>query len=217
MRPAYVRVVLILCVCAMVASAGTAFAQEPAPSDLRAMVSGSSVVILWRAPGGAMPDGFRLEAGSAPGLTDLAVVNIPWNPQQGVDGHFAAAGVAPGVYYVRVRGVYGRTVTAASGEVMMRVSTSGCPLPNAPRTIHATVAGEVVTLNWDVPSGSEPAGYVIEAGSTPGAPNLAIITLDSTSVSVTAPPGRYFVRLRSMGLCGASEPSPEVVVTVPEV
>jgi hypothetical protein len=32
---------------------------------------------------------------------------------------------------------------------------------------------------------------------------------------LNAPPGRYFVRLRAMGECGASEPSREVEIIVP--
>jgi hypothetical protein len=121
------------------------------------------------------------------------------------------------VYYLRVRGVYDGAITAASEEVAMHVGTSSCPLPAAPINVNAAVVNETVTLSWDrgAASGGAVAGYVIEAGTAAGAPNLAIITLDSTHVTMTAPPGRYFVRLRSMGLCGASEPSREVVVVVP--
>lgn len=217
MRAASFRLVLILAVLTVtVLSAGPALAQQLAPTELRATTSGSNVVIGWRAAGTAAPDGFRLEAGSGPGLADLAVVNIPWNASQGLEAQFRAAGVAPGLYYLRVRGVYGRALSAASEEIVMRVGASSCPLPNAPRNIHARVGGELVTLDWEpAGDGGPAAGYVIEAGSTPGAPNVAIITIDNTHVSVSAPPGRYFVRLRAIGLCGASEPSPEVVIVVP--
>ncbi len=79
-------------------------------------------------------------------------------------------------------------------------------------------SGEM-SLAWDGPSaeGAHATGYVIEAGSTPGAPNIAIVPLfESTRLFVSAPPGRYFVRLRSMGACGSSEPSSEVEVIVPQ-
>lgn len=214
MRAALVRVVIFVAAC--IASATTVRAQEFAPTDVQVSTSGSNVVISWRAGGSIAPDGFRLEAGSGSGLADLAVVNIPWNPQQGLDAQFAAAGVAPGAYYVRVRGVYGGVVGEASEEIVMRVGVSSCPVPSAPRNVVVTVASDLVTLDWQPSaSGGQAAGYVIEAGTVPGAPNVAIITLDATSVSVNAPPGRYFVRLRAMGLCGASEPTPELVIVVP--
>lgn len=214
MRAALASVFIL--VAAVLTSSATVFAQQPVPTDLQASSSGGNVVITWRAGGTLVPDGFRLEAGSGPGLADFAIVNLPWNPSRGLDAQFAAAGVSPGVYFVRVRAVYGGAVSAPSDEVVMRVASAACPLPNAPRNVSATVASELVTLDWEPSmSGGPAAGYVVEAGSSPGAPNVAIITLHSTSVSVSAPPGRYFVRLRAMGLCGASEPSPEVVIVVP--
>lgn len=214
MRAAIVRLVIFVAV--VVVSSVTARAQHVAPSNLRASVSGSDVVITWHAGGSMPPDAFRLEAGSASGLADLAIVNLPWGAHQGLDAQFAAAGVAPGVYFLRVRAVYGGVPGAASEEVVMRVGTSACTLPNAPQNVHATVASETVTIDWEAAAtGGDASGYVVEAGSTPGVPNVAIITLDATRVSVSAPPGRYFVRLRAMGICGASEPSPEVVIVVP--
>ena len=92
-------------------------------------------------------------------------------------------------------------------------------MPDAPRNVVATVDSPVVTLAWEAPvrDGVHASGYVIEAGTTPGAPNIAIIAIiESTILSVNAPPGRYFVRLRSFGQCGSSEPSPEMEIIVPQ-
>jgi hypothetical protein len=57
---------------------------------------------------------------------------------------------------------------------------------------------------------------VIEAGGTSGAANLAVLTVDGVSrgLAVNAPPGTYFVRMRSLNACGSSGPSAEIVVTV---
>jgi hypothetical protein len=218
MRAATVRIVLMCAgvLGAILASGVLADAQQLAPTNLTASLQGHNVIITWRAGGDLAPDAFRLEAGSASGLSDLAIVNIPWSRAQGVEAQFAAAGVAPGVYYLRVRGLYGGVASESSQEAILRVDTAACPLPNAPRNVSASVTSDLVTLDWEPSAtGGEAAGYVIEAGSVPGAPNVAIITLDATRVSVSAPPGRYFVRLRAMGQCGASEPSPEVVIVVP--
>ena len=120
MRAPLIRVVFILmCLAAAIGSSANAFAQQLAPTDLHVTTSGSNVVITWRAGTNTAPDGFRLEAGSGPGLTDLAIVNIPWNAQHGLEANFRAAGVAPGIYYLRVRGVYNREITQASPEVVM--------------------------------------------------------------------------------------------------
>jgi len=169
--------------------------------------------------GDLAPDWFRIEAGSASGLTDRAIINVPWGQQQGLAAQFAASGVAPGVYYLRIRATTNSITSAASNEVVVRVGQSACPIPDAPSNVVIHVDSPVVTLAWDgpPPDSARAAGYVIEAGSTPGAPSVAILTLiQSTHISVSAPPGRYFVRMRSLGRCGSSEPSPEVQVIVPQ-
>ena len=213
------RAAIIVCLTVLITivSSLPAPGQELAPSNLQASAAGSNVVITWHANGTTPPDAFRLEAGSGPGLADLAIVNIPWALERGLDAQFAAAGVAPGVYYMRVRAIRNNVASFPSEEVVMHVGTASCSLPNAPLNVTATVdSSRAVTLNWEAAArGGVAAGYVIEAGTNPGAPNLAIITLDSTKVSLLAAPGRYFVRLRAMGLCGASEPSREVEIIVP--
>ena len=66
-----------------------------APRDLAASVSGSNVAVSWTNIGGA--SGFVLEAGSAPGRTDLSVF-------LGAEPFASFTGVPSGTYYVRVRG-----------------------------------------------------------------------------------------------------------------
>ena len=58
--------------------------------------------------------------------------------------------------------------------------------------------------------------FVIEAGSSPGLANLAMLVLDGStrSFSVVAPPGTYFVRIRGRNTCGVGPVSNEIVVTV---
>jgi hypothetical protein len=188
------------------------------PISLQAQTSGGQVSLTWQAGDDVAPDGFRVEAGSAPGLTDRAIVNVPWGPAQGLAARFAASGVAPGVYYVRIRAVTDSMLSEASNEVVVRVGQSACPIPDAPTNVVAYVDSSVVTLTWNNPpaDSARAAGYVIEAGSTPGAPTYAILALiQSTQIAVSAPPGRYFVRMRSLGQCGTSEPSPELQVIVP--
>jgi Fibronectin type III domain len=77
--------------------------------------SSRTVSLAWAIPttGGA-PEGYVIEAGSAPGLADLAVISVPGLV-------FIAPNVAPGTYYVRVRAVNGAGRGPATLDAMVVV------------------------------------------------------------------------------------------------
>jgi hypothetical protein len=81
-----------------------------APRDLAAAVAGSTVLVSWTNVGGA--SGFVLEAGFAPGRTDLSVF-------LGAEPFAVFTGVPPGTYYVRVRG--GNEVGGGRASAEMQV------------------------------------------------------------------------------------------------
>jgi hypothetical protein len=81
-----------------------------------------------------------------------------------------------------------------------------------------SVSGNIVTLSWSLAGTADgPTAFIIEAGSSAGAANLAVIAIDGSlrSLVVGAPPGVYYVRVRARNNCGTSGPSTEVVVSVP--
>jgi hypothetical protein len=83
-----------------------------APSGLQSTVSGLLVTLSWAAPTtGTMPTAYVIEAGTAPGLANIAVVNTASTATT-----FAATAV-PGTYFVRVRGSSGCGSGPASAEV----------------------------------------------------------------------------------------------------
>lgn len=86
--------------------------QPGAPRRLRASVAGHTVSFAWENVGGASQ--FTLEAGVAPGRTDVSIALGP-------DSQWSLAGVPSGTYYVRVRGAntFGRG--AASQEIQVVV------------------------------------------------------------------------------------------------
>jgi len=185
-----------------------------APEEARGVVAVSTVTVSWRPPStGPLPSGYRLEAGSAPGLMDLAIVSTS-------SGQTALtfSGVPPGTYYVRVRSILGASMSAPSNEVRVIVTPGGCvSAPPPPTGFAASVNGRLVTLVWNVPSTeSGPTTLVIEAGSGAGLTNLAMLMLDGSlrSLSVQAPPGQYYVRIRGRNACGIGIASNEIVVTV---
>jgi hypothetical protein len=86
-----------------------------APFGLDAVVSGSTVVLTWARPSvGTGPFQFVLEAGSATGLANLA--NLVTSQTT-----YAAAGVPPGIYYVRVRASGPGGIGPAGNEMVVVV------------------------------------------------------------------------------------------------
>lgn len=101
-----------------------------------------------------------------------------------------------------------------AGRVLKIVSADA---PASPAALSFTQSGRSVQLTWGPPgSGPAPTGYRLEAGSAPGAANLAVFpTGSATSLLVGGvADGTYFVRVRAErnGLLGP--PSNEVQVVV---
>jgi hypothetical protein len=184
------------------------------PTDLRAVVSGSTVSISWTAPlTGPLPTGYQLEAGSVSGSANLAIVGAGAGQTS-----LTFPGIPPGTYFVRVRTVGTSGTSTPSNEITVIVGASGCTgAPPAPTDFTSNVSGRTVMLAWNQPSTSDgPTTFVVEAGSATGLANLAMLVLDGStrSFSVVAPPGTYFVRVRGRNGCGVGPVSNEIIVTV---
>jgi hypothetical protein len=83
------------------------------PIGLAFAVNGSSVTLSWQAPAtGGSPSGYVLEAGSASGLSNLAVF-----PTSGPVTSQTFTGVPAGRYFVRVRAANAAGVSVPSAEV----------------------------------------------------------------------------------------------------
>jgi predicted phage tail protein len=181
-----------------------------APSNLSSTVVHDLVTLNWAAPAtGCAVTGYGVVAGSAPGLADIAVANV---------GALTAVSVtAPaGSYFVRVVAFNAFGVGAASNEITV-VSAGPCSTPPAaPSALTAQMLGNVVTLDWAAPSVGCPAtGYVVQAGSAPGASDLALFDVGAaTSLTVAAPPGTYYVRVIARNGFGGGDGSNEVTVAV---
>ena len=182
------------------------FAQSapPAPTGLASAVQGSTVTLAWSPGAGTVtPVLYQIEAGSGPGASDL-VVSVVQTP--GV----VAANVRNGLYFVRVRAANAAGVSAPSNEIAVRV---GCvTAPTVPVGLVTQVSGTTVAVAWQPSAGA--TGYVLEAGSAPGAANLAMVPLGTPSLLASVPPGTYYVRVRAQNACGSSAPSGEAVLNV---
>ena len=178
------------------------------PDGLSASWQGTVAVLSWSPPqgasGGNLPTSYLIEAGRASGASDLASFNVGNVTSYATD-------VPLGTYYVRVRGVNGLGVSSPSNEIVLQGRRDG---PDPPTGLSSSGTGSSVTLRWRRPTtGTPPTGYVVEAGSAPGLSNLAVLTIgDQTIFATTAPPGTYYIRVRSVNALGTSGPSNEIVV-----
>ena len=99
-----------------VGGAGEGCPALPLPPVLIVRSVGLQANVSWMSSGGCAPSSYVLYAGSAPGLSDIAVVNA--------GGSLGLATPAPaGTYYVRVVGT-NASGSAASGELTLRVAAN---------------------------------------------------------------------------------------------
>lgn len=186
-----------------------------APSGLTATVSGSSLTLTWLAPvGGCTPTMYVLEAGSGPGLANLASFSTG-----STSTTFSTSGVGGGTYYVRVRAGNAAGYSSPSNEVSFTMATITCAsAPGAPTGLTATVSGATVSLGWTAPAaGCAPTTYFIEAGSASGLSDLVSTSSGSAlpNFSFTGVPnGKYYARVRSVNAVGQSDVSNEVQFTL---
>ena len=177
------------------------------PTGLAMIANGRSLQVSWNRAAGAM--GYRLEAGTGPGLANL------FNGDVG-DVDRLQVVVPPGPYFVRVRAVNLNGASGPSAEASVTVSGSAtCDTPPpAPAGYTAQTGGLLVALSWAAsPSAT---GYILEAGSGPGLANLVNGGLGNvTTFTATAPAGTYYTRVRAVNDCGVSTASSvEVPVTL---
>ena len=112
-------------------------------------------------------------------------------------------------------------VTVGSMELPFNADILGLalgPRPPASAALSAGVAGSTVTLSWTTTLGGAMAtGQVVEAGLS-SHETVVRLPVDPGATSLTVPgvpPGRYYVRVRSVNGTGLGTPSNEVLVEVP--
>ena len=122
----------------------------PLPPRLIVRAQGLDVSLNWGSSGGCGPTSYVVQAGSAPGLANIAVVNVG-------GGLGLAATAPPGVYYIRVIGsnAFG---SASSQELVARIAPNNVTdtiLPGDAQFFDITLTQNgtyVGRLVWDDPS-----------------------------------------------------------------
>ena len=193
-----------------------AFATPGPSGNLAGSVSGSTVTLTWLAPTSPDPaTSYVVEAGSSPGATNLASFDTG-----SAATTLTVTAMPPGTHYVRVRAKNTSGTSAPSNEIVLTVAgTAPCSAaPGAPGGLVATTTGSSLMLTWNAPGGAcAPTAYVLEAGSSAGASNLANFSTGNPATTFSARGvalGIYFVRVRAANGFSAGGPSNEVIVTV---
>ena len=188
---------------------GAAADVPTAPANLAFTVSGSTVILAWSAPGSGNATSYVVEAGTGAGLNNIASFNTGNSATT-----LTVIGVPNGTYFVRVRAHNADGNSGPSNEITIVISSGPCGAPAAPTGLTPGGTGNTVALSWTAAAGA--TSYVVEAGTAPGAANLASFDTGSpaTSFSATAPNGTYYIRVRARTSCGTSGPSNEVVIVV---
>ena len=123
-----------------------------------------------------------------------------------------------GTYVVAIHDNINRGVSSYTLRLEADTPCQVVPPPGSPANLLASVTGSSVTLTWSAPTTGGPVtSYQLEAGSAPGASNLAIFDTGSgaTAMGVNGvPPGTYFVRIKAKNSSGISTTSNEIVVIV---
>ncbi len=105
---------------------------------------------------------------------------------------------------------------AAGGRAAFNLAIFPSLRVTAPTSVSAAVSGVTATVRWQPGAAPAATSYVVEAGTAPGAADLARFSVGAaTEVSGTLPPGRYYVRVYGVDDEGESVASQEVQLQVP--
>ncbi len=177
------------------------------PGSFTVRWSGTTAVLSWTAPVADgpvedVPTSYVLEAGTAPGASNVAQVNL------GNVTRFSAP-IPSGTYYVRVRAANAYGDSDPTPDIALVAPGA----PAAPTTLVASRSNGIVNLRWNAPTGPAPTGYILEAGSAPGLSDIVVAPLGpATTFSAPAPAGTYYLRVRAVNGSGAGLPSNEFVL-----
>ena len=202
-RPPQNIFIVMLAACAVVMLA-TAVSAGPGEEPQSIWSVTTSLVLVWDPPNQGHPLSYIVEAGSRPGLSDVAAFETG-NSLTSV----YIASVPPGIYYVRVKARNGADISEASNEITINAGDAGgavaspCPAPRPPTGLTSTIDGSTVAVRWSESPGA--TSYHLEAGSTSGTADLFNANIgNQTAVQAVLPAGNYFVRVRAVSVCGTS-------------
>ena len=100
-----------------------------------------------------------------------------------------------------------------AGLALIDTASIRAALPTAPTNLTYSVNGQTATLTW-IAAANSPTDYIIQAGFAPGQTAATFSAGTGTTITASAGPGTYYVRIVAINAEGASPPSNEVVVVI---
>jgi len=182
-----------------------------APTGLNVSGNGNQATFTWTPPStGGTATGYLLVASLTSGGPPIAQLPFP-APAVGVN----VTNIPPGTFFVKLAATNAGGTSPFSNEVT--VSVAAPQVPGAPTMNTPTVGGGMVGLSWSAPTtGGAPTSYEVVASLTSGGATIATLNAGAaTSISVPAPRGTYFIRVRGVNAVGPGPLSNEVTVVVP--
>ena len=183
-----------------------------AATNMAATVSSARATLSWLAPTtGAAPDRYLLYVGSTAGGSTLANGSVVGNVLT------VSADLPRGRYYARVRAANNSGASVDSNEVSFKIGRNLV----APRGFTVLWIGTTAVLSWTAPAADgamedRPTSYVLEAGTTPGASDVATVPVGNvTRFEANVPSGTYYVRVRAVNDYGDSEPTEDLMLVAP--
>ena len=167
-----------------------------APTNMASSVSGTRVSFSWARPAaGAAPDRYLIDVGIQ-GSTQMLVSGYSVGNVLAV-----AADLPKGSYTTRVRAANAAGVSGYSNLVSFRVGRRLA----TPGSFTVRWSGTTAVLSWtapvaDGPVEDVPTSYVLEAGTAPGASNVAQVNLGNVT--------RFSAPIPSGLISGISRPNP---------
>ena len=168
----------------------------------------NSVTFRWEVPaaGNFSPTGYLLEGGPTPGSAIASLLSNGPTTSLTVT-------VPNGVFYVRVRGVVGKTRSEASNEIQLVVNVPSPP--SAPEGLLGLADGSELTLAWqNTLAGGTPTGIVLDVTGDQTVPIHLPPSTDRFSFS-GVPTGTYTFSVRAVSEVGSSRASNAVTLTFP--
>jgi hypothetical protein len=104
-------------------------------------------------------------------------------------------------------------VAVLAGVAFIDSAPIRAAVPTAPTNLASFVNGQTVTLTWTA-AANAPTNYILQAGFASGQTAAAFSVGATTTITASAGPGTYYVRIVAINAEGASPPSNEVVVVI---
>lgn len=141
-----------------------------------------------------------------------SALRVPLGQQTGL-----AADAPDGVYTLAIEAAFATGIVVRSNSVVIPVGAFA--LPGPPVGLTATTNGPVVSFQWQPPlsdGGAPVQAFVLEAGTSPGRSDLAVLPIGAALSFVTPPlpDGNYFVRVRARTVAGVGPASADVRASV---